>query len=160
MDLKSFLVATLEKSTVLLKMTVADMTDAELLERPVEGSNVANWQIGHLISAQAYLFGEVGMPKVELPAGFQETYGGKPKAEGPKNWMKEELLGLLDKVNGACVAWVKTLSDEQLAAPTPEKYRRIGGTVADMVNLPTGHNAMHIGQIQVLRRRLGKPILF
>jgi hypothetical protein len=33
-------------------------------------------------------------------------------------------------------------------------------TVGHVVHLFPTHAAMHIGQIQVLRRKLGKPILF
>ncbi|HVX83235.1 MAG TPA: DinB family protein [Phycisphaerae bacterium] len=161
MDLKSFLVSSLERSPNLLKMTVADMSDAELNERPAEGANTPNWQIGHLINAEASLLGMVGMPAVALPEGFAETYG-RPKAGAApgKPLTKEQLLGLLEQVNSAGVAWARTLSDEQLAGPAPERIRAIASTVADLINLVGSHNSMHVGQIQVMRRKLGKPVLF
>jgi len=33
-------------------------------------------------------------------------------------------------------------------------------TVAHMALLQIGHIAMHVGQFQVIRRKLGKPVLF
>ncbi|HVS70291.1 MAG TPA: DinB family protein [Phycisphaerae bacterium] len=161
MDLKSFLVSSLERSPGMLKMTVADMSDAELNERPVEGANTPNWQIGHLISAEASLFASIGMPKFALPAGFEEAYARpKPGVTPGKPFAKEQLVSLLEQVNAAAVAWARTLNDEQLAAPTAERMRAIAPTTADLINLITSHNAMHVGQIQVMRRKLGKPILF
>jgi hypothetical protein len=161
MDLKSFLATSLERSTAILKMTVADLSDADLRERPVDNANPANWQIGHLINAQSFLFSEIGAPRFNLPAGFTDAYGGKGPATGGATLLsKADLLKLFDDLNAASVAWVRSLTPEQLAAPTPEKYRGIAPTVADMINMASPHNAMHVGQIQVLRRKLGKPVLF
>jgi len=38
--------------------------------------------------------------------------------------------------------------------------RRMCPTNADIVALGIGHDTMHIGQFQVIRRKLGKPVLF
>lgn len=159
MELGNFLASALEGSTGLLKMTLADMSEAELRERPAENANTPNWQIGHVMNAQAFLLTECGAPAFTFPAGFQEAYGGKGPT-GAAGLGKQELLELFDRVNGAGAAWVRTLSAEQLAAPTPEKYRGFAPTVAAMVNMMPMHVAMHLGQIQVLRRKLGKPVLF
>jgi hypothetical protein len=159
MDLGKFLADSLEGSTGLLKMTLGDMSDAELRERPVEGANTPNWQIGHVMNAQNFLLAECGAPPFSFPAGFQEAYGGKGSAGG-EGFGKEQLLGLFDQMNKGAAGWVRGLSPEQLAAPTPEKYRNFAGTVAAMINMMPAHLAMHLGQIQVLRRKLGKPILF
>jgi hypothetical protein len=87
------------------------------------------------------------------------AYGGNGSAGGV-GFGKEQLLGLFDQMNKGAAGWVRGLSPEQLAAPTPEKYRNFAGTVAAMINMMPAHLAMHLGQIQVLRRKLGKPILF
>ena len=46
----------------------------------------------------------------------------------------------------------------QLTTPSP--MPNFFPTVADVVGLGSMHIGMHVGQIQVLRRKLGKPILF
>ncbi len=38
---------------------LGDLTDAELLVRPVPGANHIAWQLGHLIAAENMLIGEI-----------------------------------------------------------------------------------------------------
>jgi hypothetical protein len=73
---------------------------------------------------------------------------------------KAELLQLFEKTRRATVAWVKTLSPQDHLTPTPEKIRGWAPTVGILPVALSGHLAMHVGQIQVLRRKLGKPVLF
>jgi hypothetical protein len=51
-----------------------DLTDADLLVRPIPGTNHIAWQLGHAIQAEHEMLQGVSpgaMPK--LPAGFKET---------------------------------------------------------------------------------------
>ena len=73
---------------------------------------------------------------------------------------KQELLSLLAKTRGATVAFAKSRTAEQLGAAGPEKFKDFAPTVATMIDMQSGHIQMHVGQLQVLRRKLGKPILF
>ncbi len=77
MNLNDYFVGDLKQSQQFLKMTVADLSDADLLVRPVPGANHANWQIGHLISAEVGILTACGAKMPELPAGFKELYGTK-----------------------------------------------------------------------------------
>jgi hypothetical protein len=63
-------------------------------------------------------------------------------------------------VRTATIAWVKTLTPADLDKPTPEKMRNWAPTVGHLVTMLPNHLTMHLGQIQVIRRKLGKPILF
>jgi hypothetical protein len=67
-------------------------------------------------------------------------------------------MAQFERVRAGTIAWAKTLTAAQLAAPSP--MPQFLPTVAHVVNLAAGHIWMHCGQIQVLRRKLGKPILF
>jgi uncharacterized damage-inducible protein DinB len=147
----------------MLKMTLNDMTDAELAQRPVPGANNALWQLGHLIAAEAGMISAcAGRTVYELPAGFAERYKKNTAGENDpaKLGTKADLLALLDKVREATANWAATLTPEQLAAPGPENMRQIAPTVAHVLSLVPVHAAMHLGQIQVLRRKLGKPVIF
>ena len=55
---------------------------------------------------------------------------------------------------------MRGLSESDLQKASPERLRRMSNNVADIVVLLATHSAMHIGQIQVIRRKLGKPVLF
>ncbi len=95
-----------------------------------------------------------------LPAGFAERYSkDNVKSDDPGRFAtKAELVAVLEKVRAASVAFAKSASAAQLAAPSP--LVQLCPTVTDALALGPIHDAMHIGQIQVLRRKLGKPMLF
>ncbi len=147
----------------MLQMTLSDFSDADIYARPVPGANNVAWQLGHLIASEAGMVnGCAGRPVIDLPAGFAERYTkatagtDDPAALGSKS----ELLGLFAGVRAKTVAWVRTLTDEQMAKPAPERMRKMFPTVGHVVHLFAGHTTMHMGQIQVLRRKLGKSLLF
>ena len=157
------LVSALRNGNGMLKMTLADMSDADLLQRPVPTANNALWQLGHFITAEANMVnGCAGRTISELPAGFADRY--KKDCSGiddpAKLGTKDELIGLLDRVRENTANWVSTLSAEELSAPAPEKLRGMCATVGHVILLIPVHSAMHLGQIQVLRRKLGKPVKF
>ncbi len=146
----------------MLKMTLADMSDAELAQRPVPSANTPLWQLGHLIAAEADMINAcAGKTVVELPAGFAEKYKRETASENDpaKLGKKAELLALLDKGREAVCKWVATLSAADMAKPAPENLRQFFPTVGHVIYLLPPHLAMHVGQVQVLRRKLGKPIL-
>jgi len=145
-----------------LKNTVSDFSDAELLVRPVPSANTPQWQIGHLINTEARFMSTVGAKPVPLPAGFEDAFTKETaKIDSPTKFnTKAELFGLFDKIRAATIAWVSSATPEQLAAPSPERIRAFAPTTLDLVQLNLGHVLMHMGQIQVVRRKLGKPVMF
>ena len=153
----------LVRNVGMLQMTLADFSDADFYARPVPNANNAAWQVGHLIVSEAHMINAcAGKSVIDLPAGFAERYTKDTAAidDPARLGSKAELLGLLEKVRGKTAAWVRTLTPEQLAGPAPEMMRRIAPTVGHVVLLSPAHVAMHMGQMQVLRRKLGKPLLF
>lgn len=160
MTLNDYLAGSLQASLGMLKMHLGDLTDAELFIRPVPGANHANWQIGHLIVAEHGILTKCGAKMGELPAGFAARYSKETAGidDASKFAAKADLLALFDKVRGDTVAFAKSATDAQLSAPSP--MPNFFPTVCDIVGLGSMHIGMHVGQIQVLRRKLGKPILF
>ncbi len=157
------LVEALMGNLAFFKNVMQDMTDADLVQRPVPSANNALWQIGHLIVAETMMVnGCAGKTIIELPAGFAERYDKKNIGENdPKKLgTKAELLDLYTKIREKACAWVATLTPADLAKPAPERMRSMCPTVGNIVLLFPSHTAMHMGQVQVLRRKLGKPVLF
>jgi hypothetical protein len=158
-----FIVDILERSVGIVKQHLADFSEAEMFVRPCPGANHAAWQLGQVISAEPRLI-EVVAQGVHpaLPEGFaqrftKETAGIDDPSKFPT---KAELLEQFERIRGATIQWVKGLSDEQLAQPTPEKWHGFANTAGDMALMQAMHSVMHLGQIQVIRRKLGKPVLF
>jgi hypothetical protein len=162
MTLNTHLATQLQASIGLLNMHLGDMSDADLLTRPVPGANHANWQLGHLAVAETNMLSMCGIPMPPLPTGVAEKYNKEAsKSEDTSGFLKkDQLVSLLQTVRNGSLAWTKTATADQLAAPTPEKLRGFAPTCGDLIAMLTAHDAMHMGQIQVIRRRLGKPILF
>ncbi|MGH7178296.1 MAG: DinB family protein [Tepidisphaeraceae bacterium] len=164
MNAIELLVRELNGSAEWLKMTLADFTDADLMTRPAPAANHPMWQLGHLCAGEVMMMSMIKpgiMP--ELPAGFVEKFDKKTAGiDDAKQFgaTKQQLLDLLTRIRGATVGFVKTLRPEDLDAPAPEKMRSFCPTVGDLIALQSSHIAMHMGQMQVARRKLGKPVLF
>jgi hypothetical protein len=153
----------LARNGEMLKMTLADFSDADMLKRPTPAANHAAWQLGHLINAETGMVSAAkpgAMP--ELPAGFKEKFTKETaKIDDPAAFPKKaELLALFEKARGASVKWARDLTPAEMDQPTPERMQRFAPTVGHVALAMPSHTAMHIGQFQVIRRALGKPLLF
>ena len=148
----------------ILKMTLADFSDQEMLARPVPGANHAAWQLGHLIGSAAFMLREVAPPGVvpESADRFREKYDGKSAGiDDPGFFAKRsELLEAFAQIHDAISTWVKTLTPENLNQPTPGRIAEYAPTLGHVVLMIASHIMMHVGQMQVIRRKLGKPLLF
>jgi hypothetical protein len=157
------LAACLERDIQVVQFTLGDFSDADMLVRPAPSANHAAWQLGHLIVAEHNAGNAVkpgSMP--ELPAGFAERFAkDRAKSDNPADFPKKaELLAQFERVRRATVAWTRALTPQDYGAPTPEKMQGWAPTVGQLAVALSGHAAMHVGQFQVLRRKLGKPVLF
>src|SRR5712692_7670288 len=98
----------------LLTWYVSDLSDADLLVRPVPNANHIAWQLGHLIASEGSLMSPSlpGAAYPELPAGFAEQHNKDTAAmEPPKGFKtKGEYVDLFNKVRGATVAALAKLS--------------------------------------------------
>jgi hypothetical protein len=163
MNINDLVADVLARNLEFAKKTVADLSDADLMVRPAPGANHAMWQLGHLIVSEKGLISALkpgSMP--ELPAGFEQRFTPETcKSDDPNAFVKKsDLIDALTKVRSATIKWATGLTLKDMDQPTPERMRQWVPTVGHLATMLPVHVAMHIGQIQVLRRKLGKPILF
>lgn len=148
----------------LLNWYISDLSDAELLERPAPGANHIAWQLGHVISAEVRLVtSQLPTAKYpELPAGFADQHAaGTAKTDPPTGFAsKAQYQELFGKVRAATLAIVEGLSDADLDRPTQGQMAKFAPTLGALLLLVSNHTLMHGGQFSVLRRKLGKPVLF
>jgi hypothetical protein len=146
----------------LVKWMLSDFSDADMMVRPCPGANHAAWQLGHLIGGEAMMASACGAAMPELPSGFSERFDKKNAGlDNPKAFVsKAELLDLLAKTRAAAAKWIGSLTEADLGKPAPEKMREYAPTVGSVATLLETHLMMHVGQFQVIRRKLGKPVLF
>ena len=147
----------------MLKNHLGEFSDAEMFVRPVAGANHAAWQVGHLLFFENMVCSMYAPSAViKLPDGSDKLYGkeGATVDDAAKFLSKEELLKHLGTVRQALVTWVKGLSDDDLAKAGPDAFKGWVDTIGDLVIAIQMHTTMHIGQIQVIRRKLGKKVMF
>lgn len=164
MNAKDAIKTALTGTQQMLGMYLADLDDAALLERPVPGANHIAWQLGHLInSEQRLVAGDVPAAQFpKLPAGFAEQHGKDAAGANPPTGFrsKEEYLSLFNATRAATLAALAGLSDADLDKPSSGPLARMAPTVGAMFLLVSNHTLMHAGQFSVVRRKLGKPVLF
>jgi hypothetical protein len=165
MDLKQFIKQSLSGNAGFLQWTLSDFTDADMYVRPCPGANHAAWQIGHLCGAEVGLTSACGAKAISLPEGFKDLFDKKTAAiDDPKKFgdfaTKAALLNLFEKVRAGTIAWVDGMSQADMDKPAPEKFQKMWPTMGTLAEGMAGHVGMHVGQFQVIRRKLGKPVLF
>jgi hypothetical protein len=153
----------LARNHEMLKSTLADFTDADMLVRPCPGANHPAWQLGHMIDSEASMLNALKPGAAPtLPSGFIEKFKKETTNSDEANFFpkKSELLDLFSKVRGETIAFARGLSPAEMDQPSPERMRAWAPTVAHLMNMVPAHVMMHVGQFQVARRKLGKPVLF
>lgn len=148
---------------MIANMYLQDLTDEDLLVRPVEGANHIAWQLGHLINSEHKMV-ELVCPGTmpPLPEGFGDKYTTETAASDNQAdfHTKEELLKCMNEQRAGTLAALDKLTDDDLDAPAPEMLKRIAANVGGIFSMQPTHWSMHAGQWVVVRRKLGRPPLF
>jgi hypothetical protein len=158
---KELLAEAYRQNTQVLGMHVADFSEADLLVRPTENANHAAWHLGHLSVTYGQLINAATPGAVPMmPQEFVDRHTGKGSKLNDGFDSKEVLLKHLNESTELAVKWMQGLSEADLSKQTHESIRGFAPTVGHMVLVLPTHFTMHVGQIQVIRRKLGKPVLF
>ncbi len=162
MNAKDAILNQLRSSEGLLINLLQDLSDADLLVRPVPGANHIAWQLGHLIGADAGIQKALGARPYELPAGFAEQHDkSTAQVDPPKGFStKAVYLDLLHKVRARTIERVAEMSEADFDKPNEGKMAQWAPNQGALALLAASHWVMHLGQITVVRRKLGKPVLF
>jgi hypothetical protein len=140
-----------------------DLSDADLMVRPVPGINHIAWQLGHLIASENEMVGQTcpgTMPA--LPAGFAEKHTNDTASnDDPKAFLrKDEYLRLYRQQREATLKALDSLTEADFDRPAPERFRHFVPTIGGIFNMQATHWLMHAGQWAVVRRKLGRKPLF
>jgi DinB superfamily len=157
---KDAIKSALNSTQSMLGMYLADLSDADLLVRPVPNANHIAWQLGHLINSEPELI-HMELPDApypKLPAGFAEQHSKTTAAVDPPKGFgtKAEYLALAKEVRTATLA---LLDRVDVSRASTGKMAKWAPTLADLFLMLSTHTMMHAGQFTVVRRKLGKPLL-
>lgn len=163
MSIATHIKTSLNLPTFVAESYLKDLTDEDLLRRPVPNANHIAWQVGHLIVSEHNLNNMVcpdSMPA--LPEGFAEKHGKEAAASDDASAFctKDEYLQAMQEQRQGTLALLDKLSDEELEKPAPEKIQQFGATVGAVIAGQSAHWMMHAGQWVIVRRQLGKEAMF
>jgi uncharacterized damage-inducible protein DinB len=138
----------------------ADLQPAEYLHRPAPKANCAAWTIGHLALSDRGALKRMDVQDLPpLPEGFEKRFSrdeGCPQAGEFGD--VSQILPIFNAHRERLLEVVKEASpahfDRALEKPHP-MFKTLGEYIVFMA----AHTAMHVGQITIIRRSLGRPPL-
>ncbi len=163
MNARDAIKMSLTSTQEMVQKYLADLSDEDLLVHPVPAANNIAWQMGHLITAEAWMGGMIpGTKYPELPANIASQADGKTaNATPPGGYPKKaEYLDWFNKVRKITIDAVDRVSESDMDKPSPPDVAAWAPTLGHLLVLTSTHTMMHAGQFTVVRRALSKPVLF
>ncbi len=146
-----------------LKLLAADFDEAHWHETPIAGGNSPLWILGHLTVATDYALRTLG-EKSRCPKEWHRAFGpgSDPLAIPTPYPAKADLLAALETGHLEVISAAQRADPARMAQPHNLEILRGSGidTLEEMTaHLMTTHEAMHLGQLSLLRRKTGKRYL-
>ena len=119
--------------------------------------------MGHLINAEQHFLTVLGATTApKLPDGWADQHGKKTAGEDPPKGFatKAQYLELFNKTREAAISTLAAMSDADLDKATAGDMAKFAPNHGAVFMLLANHVMMHAGQFSVVRRKLGKPVLF
>ena len=127
-------------------------------------ANHMAWQLGHLITAERHIILEQlpGAKFPDLPAGFEAAHSKETASSNEPSGFRTvaEYVAQLEATRAVTIAELQKLTEADLDRPTLGNLANFCPTLGNTFGLLSDHIMMHIGQGTVVRRKLGKPVLF
>jgi uncharacterized damage-inducible protein DinB len=141
-----------------VRRNLEGVSHEESLRSPEPFGNNANWVLGHLVDSAEGVLGLLGQPRV-LEGGALARYrrGTSPLIDAADALPLERLLEAWDEASKRINVGLKSIPEERIDAPAPEKLTWMGTTIGAAVAFVSFHQSYHAGQLGLLRRLLGKP---
>ncbi len=145
----------------MLKKHLADLSPEQWFWTPGAGLTHVAWQVGHLAASEyALLMKRVrGVEEGDqrfMPEEFFATFGrgSVPNPDPAQNPPVAELLRVFDDVHERCMTAAAGYDEAELDQPIEQPHPVFKTKLAAVEYQPV-HEAMHIGQVVLLRRLMG-----
>jgi uncharacterized damage-inducible protein DinB len=152
----------MEQVRGMLKKFLKDLSPDEWFRQPSEGVTHIAWQAGHVASSQYALClvrtrGALAEDEQLIPEAFRKRYGrgSTPDPNPEANASAEELLATLDAVAARSEEELRGFVDADLDLPM-DKPHPMFSTNLGAVEFCPYHEILHIGQVVLLRRLIGR----
>ena len=147
------------------KNFLADLTPEEWYWSPPQYATHIAWQVMHIAVAQyALCFRRIRGPLPEdeawCPADYHGRFGlaSQPERDAAENLAVEEILRVFDGVYARAIEALPNYTAVELSAPVDPPHP-VFKTKLEAIEMAPHHEAIHAGQIAMLRRLMGKKPL-
>jgi hypothetical protein len=151
------LVHSLTATKLMIERFTADLMPGEYLHRPTPRANCAAWTVGHLALSDRHVLKQFGAELPPIPEGFEHRFSrdeGCPQAEDFGD--VSAIVPVFNAHRTKLIDVIRDVPPEQLAK-SMEKPHPMFKTLGEYVSFMSAHTAMHVGQITIIRRSLGRP---
>ncbi len=126
------------------------------------GANHALWFAGHMCVTDSFFLSLVAPERAKELDGYGEKFGmgSQPTSDPVAYPPATEVLEVMRERRQALLSALESLTDEDLARPTPEGTPDMFPDIASIFEMATWHEGLHAGQMSVARRALGNAPLF
>lgn len=126
-----------------------------------ENANHALWFAGHMGTVDNFMISLIDPSKCVEKADYNEKFGmGSQPTNNPADYPPvDEVLDFMRERRATLTEIFNSLSEEDLAKPTPESAPDFLPDYATVFEVCAWHEGLHSGQVSVARRALGnKPV--
>ena len=131
------------------------LTHADSLQPTAGGGNTANWILGHLVNVHNGVMKLAGAPPVWESDELQRARFDHRIRDAAEAIDWDTLVQRFNTSYDACLAALRSLSDDALAEKMPDAFGR-PSTRAGVLGVLVVHQCYHAGQLGMARRAAGK----
>ena len=127
-----------------------------------EGGNHAIWFVGHMGTVDNFMISILAPEREDSRDEFSQSFGmgSQPSAQITDYPPIEELLAYMSSRREVFLEVLDSLDEESLAKETPEGTPGFMPDYASIFETAVWHEALHSGQLSMIRRALGhSPIV-
>ncbi|MGD2152741.1 MAG: DinB family protein [Gemmatimonadales bacterium] len=149
------LIHTFDATLRFMEQSVADLSDAQMVQQPAGVPNHATWQLGHMVTSCQGMAAELGV-EPWLPDDWEARfgYGSSPSSDRARYPTKQEMLAALSDAAARLGQAVRAADESVLRRPLPDETLPTMGHV--LFQVVVAHTAYHAGQLAVWRRAIGE----
>ncbi len=163
MNLKERLQKQLSTARDYTEKLLADFKTPEQWTHQVhKNANHALWFAGHMAAGDNFFIGVIDPSKADKRPVYEEKFGmGSRPTSNPADYPPvEEILAYMRDRRKVLLDLLASLSEADLAKPTPKELEMLFSDVAGVFAMAVWHEGLHSGQISVARRALGHEPVF
>lgn len=150
----------LEKARTFSMRLLEDFSTPQEWTRQLhEGGNHAAWFVGHMGTTDNFMISILAPGKAEEREEFTSSFGmgSEPSAEITDYPPVDELLSYMTARRTVLLELLAGLNEEALARETPDGTPGFMPDYASVFETAIWHEALHSGQLSMIRRALGHP---